>query len=157
MPKEDSQNCIIDCRVSDEIQLKGGSLEDQEVVGRRFAERNGWNILKVFRKPHSATTTERDDLTEILHFIKTSKKPVHHYIFKCIDRFTRAGYPEYEKLKSEIEKLGVQVWDTYGIIQQKKNTLEHLGGFEYTWSVYSPSEAAEMLAAYGGKQEGRDI
>src|SRR3989344_4753082 len=157
MPKEKQTNCIIDCRVSDEIQLKGGSLEDQEVVGRRLAERNGWNVIRVFRKPHSATTFHRDDLEEIRKFIKTSEIPIHKYIMKCIDRFTRAGYPEYSRLKNELEALGVEVVDTYGIIQPKKNTLEHLGGFEYPWSVYSPSEASEMMAAFGGKQEGRDI
>src|SRR3989338_7255913 len=157
MPKEKQTNCIIDCSVSDEIQLKGGSLEDQEVVGRRLAERNGWNVIRVFRKPHSATTFHRDDLEEIRKFIKTSEIPIHKYIMKCIDRFTRAGYPEYSRLKNELEALGVEVVDTYGIIQPKKNTLEHLGGFEYPWSVYSPSEASEMMAAFGGKQEGRDI
>ena len=158
--KEERGNCIIDCRVSDQQQLKGGSLNDQEEVGQRLAERNGWNVVKVFKKQHSATTINRDDLEEIKDFIKASRAkgiPIKHYIFKCVDRFTRAGYPEYERRKNEIESLGVQVWDAYGIIQAKKNTLEHLGDFKYDWSVYSPSEAAEMLTAHQGKQEGRDI
>lgn len=154
---EERKNCIIGCRVSDEIQLKGGSLEDQEVVGRMLADRNGWNVVKVFRKPHSATTTNRDDIDEVIAYVKSCKVPIHYYIFKCIDRFTRGGFTEYERLKNKLEAVGVQIIDTYGIIQPKRNTLAHLGEFEYKWSVYSPTEAAEMLAAFGGKQEGRDI
>ena len=154
------ENCIIDCRVSDPQQLRGGSITDQEEIGRRYADRMGWNVAHVFKRPHSATTTERDDLDEIKAFIMSSGKrgiPINHYVFKCIDRLTRAGWSAYERLKGELEALGVQVHDTYGIIQQKQNTLEHLGGFEYKWSVYAPSEAAEMLTAHQGKQEARDI
>lgn len=147
---------IIDCRVSDQQQLKGGSLDDQEALGRVTAERLGASVVKVFRSPHSGTTTERDDLEEKIQFIKSCEKPIHFYIFKCIDRFTRAGFSEYEKLKTTLEKLGVQLIDSYGVIRPRQNTLAHLGQ-AYKWSEYSPSESAEMLAAFQGKQEVRDI
>lgn len=150
------KNAIIDCRVSDEIQLKGGSLDDQETLGRVTAERLGASVIKVFRNPHSGTTTLREDRKEIITYIKQSEHPIHFFIFKCIDRFTRAGFSEYEKLKTELEKLGVRLVDSYGIIQEKQNTLSHLGQ-KYKWSEYSPSESAEMLAAFQGKQEVRDI
>ena len=150
------ENCVIDARVSDRIQVQGDSLENQEMLGRILADRRGWNIVKVFSKTHSATTSVRDDLDEIKEYIRASKVPINHYICKSIDRLTRMGYPEYVKLKEELEAMNVQVWDTYGIIQPKQNTLEHLG-FQYKWSVYSPSEAAEMFAAYSGKQEAREI
>jgi hypothetical protein len=158
MPDENkTETCVIDCRVSDPQQLKGGSLEDQETLGRRFAQSRGWKVLKVFRKPQQGSVVIRDDIEEIKKFIKTSPEKVNNYIFKCTDRFTRAGYIEYSLIKEAFEKLGVSVWDTYGIIQQKQNTLQHLGGFEYKWSVYAPSEAAEMLSAHHAKQEWRDI
>lgn len=147
---------IIDCRVSDQQQLKGGSLDDQEALGRVTAERLNASVVKVFRSPHSGTTTERDDLEEKIQFIKGCEKPIHFYIFKCIDRFTRAGFSEYEKLKTTLEKLGVQLIDSYGVIRPRQNTLAHLGQ-AYKWSEYSPSESAEMLAAFQGKQEVRDI
>lgn len=158
MPEEPT--CVIDCRVSDPQQLKGGSLDDQETICRITAQRLGISekgILRVFKKPHSATTTERDDIQEIIDFIKSYGKKVDYYIIKSIDRFTREGYPEYLRLKGMLESVGVQVVDAYGIIQPKKNTLEHLGGFEYKWSKYSPSEASEMLESYKGKGEARDI
>ena len=152
------KNAILDCRVSGTKQLRGDSLEDQEKATHAAADRLGANVVKVFRRPHSATTTDRDDLDEIRAYIKNSPIPIHYYIFKCIDRFTRAGYSEYEKRKVELEKLGVQVVDAYGVIQPKRNTLSHIeGDFKYKWSMYSPSEGAEMFAAHVGQQEGRDI
>lgn len=150
-------NCIIDCRVSDPSQLKGGSLDDQEKSCRQIAAKNKWQVVRVFRQPHSATTTEREDIQEKIEFIKDSKVPIHFYLVKKINRFTRAGYPEYVKLKEELEKLGVQLRDSLEVIQPKKNVLEHLGNIEYSWSVYAPSESSEMIAAHDGKQDARNI
>ena len=154
----DQQYCVIDCRVSDPAQLKGGSLINQEDIGRLEAKKLGVEVAKVFRKPHSATTTEREDFQEVIDFIKQDQRPIRYYFLKSIDRLTREGYTEYLKLKTELENLGVSVIDSEGIIQPKKNTLEHLGGSpKYKWSVYSPSESAEMLETYKGKAEVRDI
>jgi len=77
MLQNGQKNCIIDCRVSDASQLKGGSLDDQEKVGRLFAEKNVWNVIRVFKRFHSATTINRDDIEEIKKFIKNSKVKIH--------------------------------------------------------------------------------
>ena len=155
--KKEIKYCVIDCRVSDPVQLVGESLKDQENIGRRFAEKNDWPVAHVFRKPHSATTTIRDDIDEVISLIKKDERNIRHYVFKSIDRLNRAGYSKYEELKDTFEKMGVQIWDTYGIIQPKRNTLDHIGGFKYKWSEYSPSQGAEMLANLQSQQEGRDI
>ena len=153
--------CIADCRVSDPQQLKGGSLEDQEMAIRKFAEKNGWAVDRVFRKPHSATTSEREDFEEVLTYISKRKKDgvqINKYVCKAIDRFTRMGAVEYLKLKGKLEELGTELVDTTGIIQPKKNSLEHYeGSFQYEWSIYSPSEGGELLAAQESKDEVRKI
>lgn len=153
--------CIIDCRVSDPQQLKGGSLEDQAVAGQFVADKNGWIVDKIFRKPHSATTIERDDFEELFAYILAQRKKgirISKYICKTIDRFTRMGAVEYIRLKDRLEGLGVDLVDTTGIIQPKRNSLEHLGGDQkYWWSIYSPSEGGELLAAHESKQEVRKI
>lgn len=150
--------CVIDCRVSDNIQLFGNSLGDQETIGRLVAKKLGFEVAEVFRKPHSATTTERDDIQEVIDFIKKDKRIIKYYIVKSIDRLTRGGYPEYMRIKDELEKIGVKIIDAQGIIQPNRNTLEHFGGnIHYGWSMHSPSESAEMLEAYKGKAEVRDI
>ncbi len=151
--------CVIDCRVSDPSQLKGDSLDDQEKLGRQFAERSGWIVAEVFKKPHSGTTKERQDFEEVKMYIRSrihTDKPIKKYIIKCIDRATRAGYVVYERMKRELAELGVQMCDVYGIIQPERNTLEHLG-VKYKWSEYYPSESAEMITAYNGEQEVRQI
>lgn len=155
------KNAVIDCRVSGTKQLTGSSLDTQESIGRIKADQLGANVVKVFRKPHSATTTEREDFLEVVEYIKSRVRkglpPVHYYIIKSIDRLTREGYIEYTKLKYELESLGVKVIDSEGVIQDRRNTLEHLGDYKYKWSDYSPSEAGEMLESYKSKAEARDI
>ena len=156
--KNIQEYAVIDCRISDPSQLKGGSLVNQEEIGRLQAKKLNAEVAKVFRKPHSATTTEREDFKEVIDFIKKDKRNIKYYILKSLDRLTREGYVEYSKLKTELENIGVTVVDSEGIVQPKKNTLEHLGGSpKYRWSVYSPSESAEMLETYKGKAEVRDI
>lgn len=161
---EGKPTCVIDKRVSSQKQVRGGGLEDQEALGRMTAARLGIpeeNIIKIFTKSHSATTTDRDDIEEIIEYIRNFTKEtgvkIDYYIMKSIDRFTREGYPEYLRLKDTLESMGVTVRDAYGVIQSKQNTLAHLGDFKYKWSTYSPSEASEMLESYRGKTEARDI
>ena len=152
---------IIDCRVSDPAQLKGGSLEDQEMACQMVADKNGWKVDKVFRKPHSATTNERDDFDDACEYVKKRRVEgvaITKYICKAIDRFTRMGAVEYIHLKNKLEALGVDLVDVGGIIQAKRNSLEHLGGnFMYDWSMSSPSEGGELLAAHESQQEVRKI
>ncbi len=152
----DRPTCVIDCRVSDKQQLQGNGLDDQTKVGIRVANNRDWEILKVFRKQHSATTTERDDFDEVLAWIRASKKPVNFYVCKSIDRFTRGGYEEHMRMKKKLKEIGVTVVDSQGIIQDEKNTLEHLG-IEFPWSRYSPGEVGEMVVAYQAKAEAREI
>lgn len=154
--KEGQAYCVIDCRVSDPQQLKGGSLDNQEAIGRLLAAKMGYEIARIFKKPHSATTTERDDIREIIDFIKTDPRNIRFYLIKSLDRLTREGYTEYIKLKEELEALNITIVDSEGIIQEKKNTLEHLGT-SYEWSIHAPSEANEMMMAYRAKAEVRDI
>lgn len=158
MARNDEQkNCIIHARVSSPKQAQDGdSLDDQIRIGENLAERKAWNVLARFKEPFSARKTNRPVFLEIIDYIKKSKVPVHYYIFKSIDRFTRLGVPEYLYLKEEIEKLGVEVVDSYGVIQPKVNSLSHLG-VRYSWSEYSPSEAGQLLEATRAQQEVRDI
>ncbi len=159
--KDSKEYCVIDCRVSDPIQLKGGSLDDQEMASRMVAEKNSWVVDFVFKKSHSATTTERDDFDDVISYIIKRRKQgikISKYICKTIDRFTRMGAIEYIALKTKLEELGVDLVDTTGIIQPKRNNLEHLGGnLRYWWSMSSPSEGGELLAAHESRQEVKKI
>ena len=156
MKKRSGDNCIVLCRVSDPADPnKGDSYEDQEATGRRIAQHERWTVLRVFREPLSGRKDVRPVIEEIVSFVTSSPTPVHHLIVRSIDRLTRAGAVEYAKLKERMEALGINVVDSYGLIQPKQNTLEHLG-VEYDWSVYSPSETTELVTAHSAHQEVRN-
>ncbi len=151
-------NCIILCRVSTPRQTQGESLDTQEQIGRHIAANNNWNVVRVWREPYSARKDDRPTINEILAYVRSSRKtnPVHKFIFRDIDRFTRAGAVLYRQLKETFATEGVDLVDSYGLIQPTINTLQHLG-IEYSWSRYSPSEMAETMKADLSKDEVRTI
>jgi site-specific DNA recombinase len=154
--KKDSQIwAIIHCRVSDRKQTAGESLKSQEEACRYIAKQR-LNIdddnIDVRREVLSGRKDERPLFEDILKDIDSSAKNYKYYIIRAIDRFTRTGGVGYGTMKKELSKRGIELIDSYGIIQPPTNTLEHLG-YEYDWSKYSSSEGAELQAAQEGKAE----
>jgi len=155
MDSKEKKNCIVDCRVSSQKQITGGGLDEQKIVCVSFADVRGWNKLKIFSKIYSGRAEEREDFETILSYIKELKLKgiqVHYYLIKSIDRFTRDGAVTFEEMKNRLEHLGVEVVDTYGIIQPKVNTLEDTG-FEYPWSRRSSTETAQLVEAQRAKND----
>ena len=153
-------NCVANCRVSSTKQSQEGeSLEVQESILRKFIADKGWNIEpkgKIWKTAISGRKTDRKDYEEIITYIKANPGKVQYYVFRSIDRFTRAGTGEYERMKKELIGHGVEMIDTYGIIQPTKNTLEDLG-LEYSWSKLATSEITEQVMATTAKQEVTNI
>ena len=156
----DKINCVAQCRVSSKKQSQEGeSLENQEKTIRNFVAKKEWHIVpndKVWSTAISGRKTDREDFEEILAFIKANPGLVQYYVFRSIDRATRAGGEEYARMKRELAKQGVQMIDTCGVIQPTRNTLEEYG-MEYEWSKRSPSEMLEMLLAIIAKDEASTI
>src|SRR6478609_2060403 len=136
--------CVIHCRVSSAKQAQEGeSLDVQESICTNIAANRGWTLAhKPWRESFSGRKSKRTKFAEILEFLKQNPGEARYYIFRSIDRFTRGGSFEYEAMKRELAAHGVEMVDSYGIIQPTKNTLEDLG-FEYEWSRSSPSQIAE--------------
>jgi site-specific DNA recombinase len=144
--------CILDCRVSSAKQAKEGeSLEIQLGICRKIATDRDWEIAKEWALDFSGRT---DVLVfkEQLKYIDDHPGLVSYYIFRAIDRFTRGGTLRYEQMRDELLRRGVQMVDSYGVIQPTKNTLEELG-FEYSWSKFRSSEITEVVLATTAKQE----
>jgi site-specific DNA recombinase len=157
MEKLKQKNALILCRVSSSKQAQEGeSLDVQEAVCRRIAEGINHKVLQVFRESYSGAKEYRPVVEEIFSYIKNSKTKVDILIFRAIDRFTREGPFGYESLKERLADCGVEIIDSYGIIQPSINTLEHLG-VEYGWSKTRPSETAEIMTAHRGKEERTSI
>lgn len=134
----------------------GDSPEAQKEQIQRFAELKGITIKQYFIFLESASK-ELQPMQQVVDFCKDPKNDVDLFIIKSIDRFTRGGSYSYDQMKNQLDKVCVSLVDIYGVISNEKvNTLDHLG-FEYKWSVYSPSKKTEMLEAERSKDELRDI
>lgn len=160
MSPNTNKNCIIYCRVSTaKSAQEGESLDTQDTNCRKFVEGKGFNIVpngKVFRETFSGRKDTRPVLEEIFEYIEKNPGKVRYFVFRVIDRFTRGGSYSYEGIKNRLAAYGVEMIDTYGVIQPMKNTLEHVG-FEYDWSRTSPSEIAETVIANTAKAEVTNI
>ena len=149
--------CLIYCRVSTAKQAQEGeSLDLQEKICAEYAERNGKEVLKVFRDHFSGRKESRPILEEMLAFAEKHKDQIDSLIFRNIDRITRGGAAPYEIIRNKFDKLGIRMIDSMGIIQENKNTLEHLG-VEYDWSRHKPNGMAEILMADIASAEVRAI
>ena len=145
--------CLIYCRVSSAKQAQEGeSLEVQEKICRTIAQRNNFEIVKVFKEQYSGRKEERPVIEEIFAYLKKHPNQIKFLMIRAIDRFTRNGTFGYEILKQRLADYGVQLIDSNGIIQPSQNTLEHLG-LGYGWSHIFPSETAELVSAQEGKNE----
>lgn len=151
------KNAVAAIRVSTTKQgTDGDSPEAQKEQIERFAETKGITIKKFFVFMESASK-EQQPMQEAVDYCKNANNGVNLFIIKSIDRFTRGGSLSYDLLKNQLESSDTQLVDIYGVISsQKVNTLDHLG-FEYKWSVYSPSKKSEILEAERSKDELRDI
>ena len=151
------KNAVAAIRVSTTKQgTEGDSPEAQKEQIERFAANKGVAIKKYFVFMESASK-EQQPMQEAVDYCKNAQNNVDLFIIKSIDRFTRGGSLSYDMLKTQLESSMVQLVDIYGVISsQQVNTLDHLG-FEYKWSVYSPSKKSEILEAERSKDELRDI
>jgi site-specific DNA recombinase len=160
MSNTKQKNCIVYCRVSSaKSAQEGESLDTQDSVMRKFVGDREWAIVpsgKVFRETFTGRKDKRPILEEIFDYIKKHPGIVDYFVFRVIDRFTRGGSYSYESIKKRLASYGIEMIDTYGVIQPVKNTLEHVG-FEYEWSRTSPSEIAETVIANTAKAEVTNI
>ncbi len=146
-------------RVSSSKQFQQGeSILDQKNICINVAKAKNLRLLPAnepFMDVFSGRKQDRPGYNKLIEFVKKNRK-IKYCIIRCIDRFTRSGTLAYETMKNELESLGVQLIDSYGVIQPSKNTLEHLG-VEYDWSRVRPSEITELVMAQNGKNEVNQI
>jgi len=71
----EQRRSVLDCRISTTKQASGISLEQQEQIGKNYAQSRGWSIEKTFSKVYSGRAEERQDFEDTLsQFISTSLK-----------------------------------------------------------------------------------
>lgn len=134
-------------RVSSDKQFQqGDSIDTQKIRVDTNAERDNATIVRYFVEHYSGRKTDRVVIDELLSFLDEHAGEIKYVYIAEINRFTRGGSEVFLYLKRQLHKRGVILRDAMGVIQQSINTLEHLG-FEYPWSVVSPSRTAEVMQA----------
>lgn len=160
MKEERPKTCLASARVSTNRQMSGESMDGQINAIKKYAERENLSILpdgevafEVFSGAKLRPVYENH-----IRYIKNNPGKVGYYVIRYINRFTRSGPVEYERMKKELSDLGVELVDTYGVIQPQRTMpeLENLG-FKYNWAIESPSETTEMLMALQGREERKQI
>ena len=80
---------------SKEQEREGYSLEAQEKLGKEYAKRNGFEIVRIWRVSESAWKHERKAFNQLIEFAKRHNE-IKHIIFDITDRMTRN---DFDKLK----------------------------------------------------------
>lgn len=141
---------VILARVSDPKQkINGDSLEDQIIKSNTFVKAQCWTKDREFNLIESGRKGEREYFREVFDYCKSkmhTPEKIDYLVCLNIGRFTRGGGEDYLKLKREFEEIGVAFTDIYKTVGQKVNTMEDYGE-KYDWSIYSPSEPAEVYEA----------
>jgi DNA invertase Pin-like site-specific DNA recombinase len=99
---------VIYCRVSSQSQVKDGhGLQGQEQCCRKYAEKNGINILCVFGDGMSGGVISRDGIEALKVYVKSRKKQGKdtYIIIDSINRWARDTIDHFT-LKDEVKSVG---------------------------------------------------
>ncbi|QQG47958.1 MAG: recombinase family protein [Candidatus Woesebacteria bacterium] len=156
IPREHKRAVVL-ARASGTKQVTYGDSVDGQVDDcSRVIEKNGWERVKVFPLVESGRIKERVFFEEVLDYCINPQNNIDVLLFKDISRFTRGGAKDYARLKDLLKENNIEIQDIEETVKKERNTLEDLG-MEYSWSVYSPSEAEELRKAESSKEEVRTI
>src|ERR1035438_8814130 len=88
--KQRTGSAVVYVRVSTDRQVHGASLETQERDCRLMCERNGWEVIRLFREEgESAKTADRPQLQELLTYCRVSKPRPDYVVVHNIERGVR--------------------------------------------------------------------
>ena len=110
MEQNQNKKAIIYCRVSTKEQVEGTSLDAQDSICRKYAERSGFEILKLFREEgESAKTADRTQLLKMMDFALKNYKEINSLIIYKVDRLARNA-ADYADIKRYFSKLNILVY-----------------------------------------------
>ena len=93
---ERPKTCVIYVRVSSDDQVRGYSLGSQEKDCKAYAEKNGWEVLRIFREEgESAKTADRTQLGIMQTFCLKNIGRVGHVVVWKVDRFARNQHDHF--------------------------------------------------------------
>ena len=104
----ENNRCVIYTRVSTTDQEDNTSLGNQAETCRRFADRNGYQIVEEFGgKGESARAgSARKEFERMMKFVRKKSNNIRFIVFYSYDRFSREGGKAIVA-KDELRKMGV--------------------------------------------------
>ena len=99
---------LIYLRVSSDIQVENYSLDTQEEICNREAQRRGLLVLSVYREEGipAKTIYERPELIEMLEFCRKNKNDISAVIVYKIDRLSREA-TNFLIIRQKLRELGI--------------------------------------------------
>ena len=134
---EKLKTCVIYCRVSTVKQAQDGdSWEAQTKACINYAHQRNWKVItEPYLESYTGRADTRPKLDEMMGYLLRNQGKVGYVIVYEISRLTRGGSSSYTTITDNIRKLGVEVKDTFGIIQEEINIMEAYGdladGFKF--------------------------
>jgi len=149
---------IIYCRVSTRKQQDNwASLENQEKACREYCKSQNIEVIDTFTEAFTGTTSKRPEFEKALS--KSIQENIDYFIIFDIDRFSREGYGEFNRLKSKLQVSNIQLRDSKNIIWERKLVVENenYDMSKYDWAHENTSEYAEVFLATQASSEARKI
>jgi site-specific DNA recombinase len=101
-------NVILYTRVSSDEQAEGFSLNYQEESLKRFCDKMGYNVIKIYREDHSAKNFKRPEWNELKLYAKANKRFIDKVLFAKWDRFSR-NIEQALTVMREFDAMGIEL------------------------------------------------
>ena len=132
-----SNKAVIYCRVSTKEQVdEGGSLGTQEKICKEYANKNGYDVIKVFvEEGESAKTANRTELKKLFNYCAEKKNLVSTLIIYKLDRVSR-NTDDYSQIRILLKKYGVEIKSTSEFFEDNpvgrfmENTMANIAQFD---------------------------
>lgn len=128
-----SNKVVVYLRVSTEEQVDNYSLDTQEEICRKEAERRGLEVVKVFREEGRSAKTikDRPTLIEMLEYCRKNRREIGGVIIYRLDRLSRqtADYLAIRKKLAEAEISLISATEPTGNTPTEKFIETMLAGF----------------------------
>ncbi len=102
-------SAVIYTRVSSDPQVRGVSLDEQERASREWCDRNGVEVLRVFREEgESGRSARRTQLQQAFLYLRQHQGKVGQFVVYDLSRFSRNLFDQLT-LQQRLAQLGVRL------------------------------------------------
>lgn len=111
MPKKPSPaktGAVLYCRVSTKEQLSNFSLGTQEETCRKYCDRAGYEVLRVFSEAESAKSVDRPRFQEMLAYCSSRRAKIVAVVVHSVSRFARNSL-DHLTVRQRLQSHGIRL------------------------------------------------